>query len=67
MPKIVLFLIAIILANNCDAQSKNSIVVNNANIEWDYSEESTDFNITSSLASGIDPGIILIFLIIRVQ
>ena len=44
---------ALILVNKCSAFS---IIAQNVNITWTYTSENIEFNVFSTLASGIDPG-----------
>ena len=57
MQKIIILALTLIALNRCSAE--NSITLNNkVKIQWVYNDDSTSFNVSSSLASGIDPGIV---------
>ena len=56
MTRLILLLVAFIALIKCGVQSKNSIIVDNTNIEWVYNGNYTFFNVSSPLSSGMDPG-----------
>ena len=38
-----------------------SITINNVNISWQYDQKETNFSINSTLAAGINPGLVVQF------